>query len=93
MLGFTHDAGTVGNEERDTASRELPTDSGHARLDSHEEGLVTREEFGNAVRALLTDEQRIEIDRLHDLVEDDWATGCAAHQEDAACCIDMIRPA
>lgn len=54
---------------------------------------MTREEFGNAVRALLTDEQRIEIDRLHDLVEDDWATGCAAHQEDAACCIDMIRPA
>lgn len=51
---------------------------------------MTRDELGAAVLAILTDEQRAEIKRLHDQVEEAWLDGCAARHESAACCVDAI---
>lgn len=51
---------------------------------------ITRVEFGRAVAALLTEEQRAEVRRLHDLVEEGWIAGCAAHNESASCCVDEV---
>lgn len=51
---------------------------------------MTREEFGQAVAALLTDDQRLEIARLHAGMGGAWLDGCAAHAESAACCVDAL---
>lgn len=51
---------------------------------------MNRDEFGRAVHALLNDQQRAEIMRLHDQVEDAWGDGCAAHHESDDCCVDAL---
>lgn len=51
---------------------------------------MTRDQFAEAVQGLLTDEQKAEIMRLHDQVEEAWSDGCAAHHEGADCCVDAM---
>ncbi|MET0417275.1 MAG: hypothetical protein ABW022_14785 [Actinoplanes sp.] len=51
---------------------------------------MTRAEFAEAVRGLLIDGQRRQIRDLHDQVEEDWSDGCAAANEGAECCVDVL---